>query len=64
MNTTIQRCLTMQEKNIVKEIQLGGTKIKFCNNFIAKEKNDREQKIKEFKQACLNLIKEYPKKGR
>ena len=56
MNTNVVRCLDMQETNIVKEIQLGGTKVKFCNDYIAKTKEEREQRIREFKQASLNLI--------
>ena len=56
MNTNVVRCLDMQETNIVKEIQLGGTKVKFCNDYIEKTKEEREQRIREFKQASLNLI--------
>ena len=46
----------MKENNIVKEIQLGKTKIKFCNDSIAKTKEDRERAIRDFKQASINLI--------
>lgn len=42
--------------NIVKELQLGSTKIKFCNDYIAKDKEERERRIKQFKQASLNLM--------
>lgn len=44
------------ETNIVKEIQLGPTKIKFCNDYMANTKAERERTIREFKQASLNLI--------
>lgn len=47
----------MQESNIIKEIQLGDTRIKFCNDYIATNKEERERRIREFKQASLNLIK-------
>lgn len=56
MNTNVMRCVEMQETNIVKEINLGETKIKFCNDCITKQKEERERVIREFKQASLNLI--------
>ena len=56
MNTNVMRCMEMEGTNIVKEIQLGATKVKFCNDYIAKTKEEREQRIREFKQASLNLI--------
>ncbi len=56
MNTHVMRCMEMEGTNIVKEIQLGATKVKFCNDYIAKTKEEREQRIREFKQASLNLI--------
>lgn len=57
MNTNTMRCFEMQEEtNIVKEIQIGATKVKFCNDYIAKTKEERETRIREFKQASLNLI--------
>lgn len=46
----------MQENNIVKEIQLGATKIKFCSDYIANTKEERERAIKIFKKESLNLI--------
>ena len=46
----------MKETNIVKEIQLENTNIKFCNDYIVKTKEERERAIREFKQASLNLI--------
>ena len=57
MNTNVLRCIDVQESNIVKEINLGSTKIKFCNDCIAKTKEERERRIREFKQASLNLVK-------
>lgn len=57
MNTNVMRCTEMQETNIIKEIQLGLTKIKFCNDYIANTKEERERAIRDFKQASLNLIK-------
>ena len=57
MNTNVLRCIEVQESNIVKEIKLGSTKIKFCNDYIAKTKEERERRIREFKQASLNLVK-------
>ncbi len=56
MNTNLMRCISVKETNIVKEIQLGKTKIKFCNDNIAKTKEDRERAIRDFKQASINLI--------
>lgn len=54
----------MQEKtNIVKEIQIGATKVKFCNDYIAKTKEERETRIREFKQAGLNLMQNNKWKG-
>lgn len=46
----------MQESNIVKEIQLGSTKIKFCNDCIVNTKEERERAIRKFKQAFINLL--------
>ena len=46
----------MEENKIVKEIQIGATKVKFCNDYIAKTKEEREARIREFKQASLNLM--------
>ena len=47
----------MKKGNIVKEIQLGETKVKFCNDFIAIEKDEREKRIQSFKQAYTYLLK-------
>lgn len=57
MNINVMRCIEMQDSNIVKEIQLGETIIKFCNDNIAKTKEERERAIRDFKQASINLIK-------
>lgn len=57
MNTNVLRCIDVQESNIVKEIKLGSTKIKFCTDCIARTKEERERRIREFKQASLNLVK-------
>lgn len=46
----------MEETNIVKEIQIGATKIKFCNDYMAQTEEERKARITEFKQAGLNLI--------
>ena len=46
----------MQENNVVKEIQLGNTTVKFCDNCIAKTKEDRILRIKEFKQSAIRLL--------
>lgn len=56
MNTNAMRCIEMQDTNIIKELQLGATNIKFCNDFIAKTEEERKQRIINFKQASLNLI--------
>lgn len=49
----------MEEKNsnIVKEIKIGETTIKFSNESIAKTKEEREQRIRIFKQTLVNLMK-------
>lgn len=47
----------MKNDNIVKEIQLGETKVKFCNDYIAVENSEREKRIQNFKQAYINLMK-------
>lgn len=46
----------MEEINIVEKIQLGLTKIKFCNDFIRETKEERETIIRNFKQETLSLI--------
>lgn len=56
MNINTMRCLEMQESNIVRQIQLGSTKIKFCNDCIVNTKEERETAIKEFKQAFIKLL--------
>lgn len=56
MNTNTMRCSKMEETNIVKEIQIGATKIKFCNDYMAQTEEERKARITEFKQAGLNLI--------
>lgn len=56
MHINMMRCMNMQETNIVKEIKLGETRIKFCNDYIAKEKEEREKRIREFKQASIRLM--------
>ena len=63
MNTNTMRCIEMQESNIVKEIKLGETNIKFCNDFIAKTDEERKQRIINFKQASLNLINSVKERG-
>lgn len=55
MNINMMRCLEVQENNIVRQIQLGSTKIKFCNDCIVNTKEERERVIREFKQAFINL---------
>lgn len=62
MNTNVMRCIDVQETNIVKEIQLGATKVKFCNDFITYDKEERERRIQNFKQAYINLMKGSDKK--
>lgn len=57
MNINTLRCVEMKKDNIVKEIQLGETKVKFCDDFIAIEKDEREKRIQSFKQAYINLMK-------
>lgn len=57
MNINTLRCVEMKKDNVVKEIQLGETKVKFCDDFIATEKNEREERIQNFKQAYMNLMK-------
>lgn len=57
MNINTLRCVEMKKDNIVKEIQLGETKVKFCDDFIAIEKDEREKRIQNFKQAYVNLMK-------
>lgn len=56
MNINTMRCLNVQESNIVKQIKLGSTKIKFCNDCIVNTKEERERAIREFKQAFINLL--------
>lgn len=57
MNTNTMRCSEMQEEtNIVKEIQIGATKIKFCNDCMAQTEEERKARIIEFKQAGLRLM--------
>lgn len=56
MNTNNMGCMQMQENNIVKEIQLGNTTVKFCDNCIAKTKEDRLLRIKEFKNSAIRLL--------
>lgn len=56
MNINVMRCIKVQKTNIVKEIQLGNTKIKFCKDCIAEEKEKREKAIKDFKQASIKLM--------
>lgn len=56
MNTNVMRCIGMKI-NIVKELQLGATKIKFCDSLIAKTDEERKRAIKEFKQVGINLLK-------
>ena len=58
MNTNIMGCMQMQEKNsnVVKQIQLGNTTVKFCDNCIAKTKEDRLLRIKEFKNSAIRLL--------
>lgn len=57
MNTNVMRCIDVKETNIVKEIQLGYTTVKFCDDFITNEKEERERRIQSFKQAYINLMK-------
>ena len=57
MNINTLRCVEMKKDNVVKEIQLGETKVKFCDDFIETEKNEREERIQNFKQAYMNLMK-------
>lgn len=57
MNTNVLRCIDVKENNVIKEIQLGDTKVKFCNDFLTKEKEEREKRIQTFKQAYINLTK-------
>lgn len=47
----------MKNNNIIKEIQIGETKISFSNECIAKTKDERERRIREFKQAFINVMK-------
>lgn len=57
MNTNILRCIELEKDNVIKEIQLGETKVRFCNDFIVTEKDEREKRIQSFKQAYINLMK-------
>ena len=63
MNTNTMRCIEVKDNNIVKEIQLGSTKIKFSDEFVAKTKEKREQKIKIFKKASERLIESLISQG-
>lgn len=56
MNTNILRCIELEKDNVIKEIQLGETKVRFCNDFIVTEKDEREKRIQSFKQAYINLM--------
>lgn len=56
MNTNTMRCFGMEETNIVKEIKIGATKVKFCNDYMAQTEEERKARITEFKQAGLRLI--------
>lgn len=42
---------------IVKEIKLGSTNIKFCDDCIVTNDEQRIEKIKNFKQSYLELMK-------
>ena len=55
MNTNIMGCIEM-DKHIVKEIQLGSTKVKFSDEFVAQKKANRKQNIQIFKKASEKLI--------
>lgn len=57
MNINTLRCIEMKNDNIVKEIQLGETRVKFCNDYMAVENSEREKRIQNFKQAYINLMK-------
>ncbi len=46
----------MEDKKIVKEIQLGATKIKFSDEFVAKTKEQRKLNIQIFKRTSERLI--------
>lgn len=59
MNTNVMRCIEMQENNIIKELQLGATNVKFCNDYIANTEEERKQRIINFKNASLNLLNKY-----
>ena len=57
MNTNTMRCMQVQEKShIVKQIQLGSTTVKFCDDCIAKTDEERALKIKDFKRCALRLF--------
>ncbi len=46
----------MEEDDIVKEIKLGETTIRFSNKDISKTKEERERKIRDFKLAYIRMI--------
>lgn len=56
VNTNVMRCIEMEDKKIVKEIQLGATKIKFSDEFVAKTKEQRKLNIQIFKRTSERLI--------
>lgn len=57
MNTNIMRCIEVEDNNnIVKEIQLGSTRVRFSDAFVAKTKEQRKQNIQIFKKASERLI--------
>lgn len=56
MNTDNMGCMQMQDNSIVKEIQLGSTKVKFSYEFVAKTKEERNFRLKVFKQNIVRLL--------
>ena len=55
MNTNTMRCINVNEKNIVKEFKLGSTTIKFSGDCIAKTKEERRMRIRNFKELLVKL---------